>query len=47
MMSRDDIIQAREKRAKMAKATKSKVNADRKNAASAEAWAKKVVAKLA
>ena len=47
VMSRDDIIQAREKRAKMAKATKSKVNADKRNAAAAEAWAKKVVAKLA
>ena len=45
-MSRDDIRQARERRAKASKATKSKVAADRKNAASAKAWGERVMANL-
>jgi len=46
VMSRDDIRHAREKRERMAKATRSKVSADKKNAASAESWAKKVVSRM-
>lgn len=45
-LSRDDLMRARGRREKMARATKSKVAADRENAASAERWGRKMAARM-
>ena len=45
-MTRDDILEARDRKARMSKATKAKVQADKANAAAAEAWGAKVVRKM-
>ena len=46
VMTRDDIRQARERKSKMARATRNKIQADKKDKASAAAWANKVVARM-
>lgn len=46
IMSRDDIRNARNRRSKMAKATRSKVAADKADAIAAKAWGEKVIRKM-
>ncbi len=46
IMTRDDIRNARNRRSRMAKATRSKVQADKKDKAAAQAWGEKVIRKL-
>ena len=46
VMTRDDIRNARERRTKMARATRNKIEADRKDKANAIAYGQKVVARM-